>query len=214
MGDGASVSRGRNPERTRRAILDAAEDLFAAVGYEATTLQAIGARAGISRGTPGYFFGSKQALYAAVLDRFLAEELKFVSASLTRASTIVAPDDVHGILDAVVGSLLEFLAARPNVVRLMEREALSGGAILRATAAHAASLRDGLAMTSTITGSARVRPVDPATFLLSVVSLCWFPFAHAETYARDLGLDPRLPADRERWRRQVVDLLLRGIRAE
>ena len=60
--------RERNPTRTREAILDAAERLFAEQGYEATSLSQVGQEAGVSRGTPGYFYGSKADLYRAVLE--------------------------------------------------------------------------------------------------------------------------------------------------
>jgi AcrR family transcriptional regulator len=43
-----------------KAILDAAEHLFAERGYEATSLQLVGDSAGVSRATPGYFFGSRR----------------------------------------------------------------------------------------------------------------------------------------------------------
>ncbi|MBA3443955.1 MAG: helix-turn-helix transcriptional regulator, partial [Gemmatimonadales bacterium] len=49
----------RDPKRSRAAILDAAERLFADQGYGATSLSEVGAIAGVSRATPGYFFGSK-----------------------------------------------------------------------------------------------------------------------------------------------------------
>jgi AcrR family transcriptional regulator len=64
-----ATDRQRNAPKTRIAILDAAEQLFAAKGYDATSLHEVGKAAGVSRGTPGYFFGSKAALYQAVLDR-------------------------------------------------------------------------------------------------------------------------------------------------
>ena len=63
----------RNAKRSRAAILQAAERLFATKGYEATSLTDVGAAAGVSRGTPGYFFGSKAELYQAVLDRSFNE---------------------------------------------------------------------------------------------------------------------------------------------
>jgi AcrR family transcriptional regulator len=53
----------RNGNRTREAVLDAAERLFAEKGYDATSLNDVGTAAGVSRGTPGYFFGSKTDLY-------------------------------------------------------------------------------------------------------------------------------------------------------
>src|SRR3712207_8964122 len=52
----------RSAERSRAAILDAAETLFAERGYDAVSLQEIGVAAALSRGAPNYFFGSKQDL--------------------------------------------------------------------------------------------------------------------------------------------------------
>jgi TetR/AcrR family transcriptional regulator len=62
-------TRSRDSGRSREALLAAAERLFAERGFEATSLTDIGAAAGLSRGTPSYFFGSKAGLYRAVLER-------------------------------------------------------------------------------------------------------------------------------------------------
>src|SRR5260370_16546191 len=59
-------------ETSKKAILDAAEALFAEQGYEATSLQEICDRAGVTRGLPNYFFGSKEGLYRSVLERTFA----------------------------------------------------------------------------------------------------------------------------------------------
>src|SRR5262249_39005674 len=75
----------RNPARSKAAILDAAERLFAEQGYEATSLSAVGMAAGVSRATPGYFFGSKADLYQAVLDRCFAEVREAVRTGRARA---------------------------------------------------------------------------------------------------------------------------------
>ncbi|HEU4954076.1 MAG TPA: helix-turn-helix domain-containing protein, partial [Gemmatimonadales bacterium] len=80
-----TVERERNPARSRAAILDAAEKLFAEKGYDATSLSEVGAAAGVSRGTPGYFFGSKQELYDAVLERCYEEVRQAVRAGRARA---------------------------------------------------------------------------------------------------------------------------------
>ncbi len=71
MSAAAPPPRKRDAERSRAALLDAAEELFARDGYERTSLEAIGAAAGLSRGTPRYFFGSKEDLYRAVLTRIV-----------------------------------------------------------------------------------------------------------------------------------------------
>jgi AcrR family transcriptional regulator len=69
VGAPTAPRRTRDAERTRRRILDAAEELFARQGFDAASLAAIGEAAGVSRGTPSYFFGSKEELYQAVLER-------------------------------------------------------------------------------------------------------------------------------------------------
>jgi AcrR family transcriptional regulator len=51
-------------ERTRAAILKAAQDLFAAHGYERTTIRDIAARASIDAAMVVRYFGSKDALFA------------------------------------------------------------------------------------------------------------------------------------------------------
>jgi AcrR family transcriptional regulator len=52
-------------EDTRVRILDAAEDIFAAMGYEATTIRAICERAGVRNiGAVNYHFHTKERLYA------------------------------------------------------------------------------------------------------------------------------------------------------
>lgn len=211
MGDAAPAGRVRDPERSREAILDAAERLFAERGYEATSLEEIGRLAGVSRGTPGYFFRSKERLYQAVLERILAVELAFVLAAREEASA--AGGDSTGMLVAVIGALVDFLAAHPNFVRLLEREALAGGRHLRDTAAHATALREGLALLSPPPGTEGAPGDDPAALLLALLALCWFPFAHADTFVRPLGLDPASPAFLARWKRQIAGLVLGDARA-
>jgi AcrR family transcriptional regulator len=61
----------RDSDRTREAILAAAEEQFAKCGFDATTMQMIGDAAGLSRSTAAYFFGSKNDLYGAVLARVI-----------------------------------------------------------------------------------------------------------------------------------------------
>ncbi|PRY59854.1 TetR/AcrR family transcriptional regulator [Glycomyces artemisiae] len=61
--------RRRQSEAKRAAVLDAAEALFVAEGYEVASVDAIAARAGVSKRTVYDHFGDKQHLFAAVLDR-------------------------------------------------------------------------------------------------------------------------------------------------
>src|SRR3954467_5730167 len=102
----------RNAPKTRGAILDAAERLFAAQGYEATSLTQVGQAAGVSRGTPGYFFGSKPDLYRAVLERCFSEVRHAVQAGRERA--LASGEGPEVVLEGAVGDYFDFLVARPH----------------------------------------------------------------------------------------------------
>jgi AcrR family transcriptional regulator len=61
--------RGRRPadSGTREAIRDAASRLFAAHGYDRTSMRAVAAEAGVDPALITYFFGSKQRLFIDVV---------------------------------------------------------------------------------------------------------------------------------------------------
>ena len=61
----------RSRQRVER-ILDAAAEIFADIGYDAATTDAIALRAGTSIGSLYQFFPNKQALYNAIADRHLS----------------------------------------------------------------------------------------------------------------------------------------------
>ncbi|MCC5576823.1 TetR/AcrR family transcriptional regulator [Microtetraspora sp. AC03309] len=67
-----STLRQDSAQRTRRAIVVAAGELFVAHGYVATSLADVAAVAGVSRPTVFAAFGSKAALLRQVLDEALA----------------------------------------------------------------------------------------------------------------------------------------------
>jgi AcrR family transcriptional regulator len=56
---------GPRSEGTRRTILDVARSVFAARGYEQTTIRAVAAQAGIDASMVMRYFGSKAGLFAA-----------------------------------------------------------------------------------------------------------------------------------------------------
>ncbi|MDA7599426.1 TetR/AcrR family transcriptional regulator [Alphaproteobacteria bacterium] len=56
--------RTRNPEATRKAIIDAARHCFAAGGYEDVGVREIAAQAGVTAALINRYFGSKEGLFA------------------------------------------------------------------------------------------------------------------------------------------------------
>lgn len=58
---------GADSEQTRRTILRAARDVIAECGYPAATFQQIATRAGVSRPTLHYYFGTREQVYDVLL---------------------------------------------------------------------------------------------------------------------------------------------------
>jgi TetR/AcrR family transcriptional regulator len=65
-------ARGRNPEGSRAAILEAATRIFASRGFVGASMRDITEASGISKPVIYYHFGSKEGLYAAVKQKLAA----------------------------------------------------------------------------------------------------------------------------------------------
>lgn len=89
-------SRQARGQSTQTALLDAAEELFAEKGVEATTVAEIAERAGSSIGSLYHHFGDKETIQYALFDRFVNE-----SEAVTLAA--IAPERWDG---ATVGHIL------------------------------------------------------------------------------------------------------------
>lgn len=202
--------RERNASRSRETILDAAEQLFADCGYEATSLTDVGGAAGVSRGTPGYFFGSKEKLYQAVLERCLERARAAVRSGRERALASQEPPEV--VLAGVVGEYFDFISTNPHFVRLLEREALDGGHHLAMIPPHLQAAQEAL---GAIVTELALDPSDDAEarqLLVSLLALSWFHVVHGPTVLRALGVVADDPGFREERRRHVVNLVVQGLR--
>jgi TetR/AcrR family transcriptional regulator len=65
----AEPARVRDPDGTKRSVLDAAERLFAERGFAGTSLRDIAVASGVSHPLIQHHFGTKEGLYSAVLRR-------------------------------------------------------------------------------------------------------------------------------------------------
>ncbi len=195
----------RNASRSRELILDAAERLFAERGYAATSLNDVGREAGLSRATPGYFFGSKGELHHAVLERCFEAVRQAVRVGRDRA--LASGETPEVILAGAVSDYFDFVAARPTFVRLIQREALGDGRTLDGLPL---SLVTGQEMISALTqelGLEEVEPAEVTHMLFSLIALTWFPHLQGETLGRVIGLDPTAPGFFARRKQHVTELL-------
>jgi AcrR family transcriptional regulator len=115
---------------TRRRLLAAAGERFAALGFRGATLREIAERAGANLAAANYHFGSKEALYLEVArERFAALERRLVEqgAGLAREDELAgrSREELEALLRARLGTMLRsFLEDDPIHAALMQRELL------------------------------------------------------------------------------------------
>jgi TetR/AcrR family transcriptional regulator len=206
MSQQGKKTRSEAAEASKKAILDAAEARFAEKGYEATSLQEICDQAGVTRGLPTYFFGSKEELYRAVLERTFALSLTHELLKLLREQAHQADARPEAGLRIVIERLFDFFVTHPTFIRITEWEALNGGRYLGNLPRLVTTLSEAVQV---LQEEARWH-IDAEQFLIDLVALCWFPLAQAETFLKPLGIDGHDPDFLVRRKQHVVQLLLEG----
>src|SRR6195952_4084625 len=105
---------------SQERILDAARGEFAQHGYSAR-LQDIAERAGLTHPTLLYHFGSKERLYAAVIEQAMLDW-----AAMTSRAVSLAPIGFDRVA-ALVAAGMEFFATHHDFVVIWRREGIEGG---------------------------------------------------------------------------------------
>lgn len=106
---------------TRSRLLRAAEEEFAARGYDAVSVDRLARRAGVNKALIYYYFSSKHGLYRELIHTGLSRLVEPLRAVIDGAGT--AEDK----LDAYIATLVAQLEAHPHVPRIMLRELADGG---------------------------------------------------------------------------------------
>jgi len=112
----------RKGELTAERILDAAENLFAIHGYAGTTLRDVATAVGLRSPSLYNHFRSKEALYAAVLERGIGPLLATLSGAVE-----MGVRNAHRDPHLLVEKMMAQLAERPKLPRLIQHETLAGG---------------------------------------------------------------------------------------
>jgi len=203
---GKKTRRTEAAEVSKQAILDAAEALFAQKGYDATSLQEICDLAGVTRGLPNYFFGAKEQLYQAVLERVLALTQTQDLLAFLREQAHHPGTKAEESLRVVIERIFDFFVAHPIFIRITEWEGLSGGRYLGNLPRLLTVLHEALQVLHEEVGWQG----DAEQFIIDLVALCHFPLAHAQTFLKPLGVDAHDPGFLERRKRHVTMLLLKS----
>ncbi len=110
----------KSDKPTSERILDAAEELFAEMGYDATSLGDIADIVGIR--CPGIYkhFKNKQSLYEAVLGRLFDPFCQNLLQNVTDVRELAGAP-------ALVRTVVETFIRKPNIARLVQHATLAGG---------------------------------------------------------------------------------------
>jgi AcrR family transcriptional regulator len=123
----SSPLRAKQAEVTRKAVLDAARDLFITQGYGATTIDQIAARAGVSKPTVFTAVGNKQTVLSAVRDVAMAgDDAKVAVAERPLAQRIRSEPDQRRALE-LIGQLLTEMGGRYAKIDAVLRGAAHSG---------------------------------------------------------------------------------------
>jgi AcrR family transcriptional regulator len=104
------------PERRRPLVLDAAFALFREHGYEATSMEAIAAAAGVTKPVVYDCYPSKEELFNALLQREEQRVLSEIAAAIPEAAEA---GDLQGSFVRALTAFLRAAAAAPDAYRVI-----------------------------------------------------------------------------------------------
>jgi AcrR family transcriptional regulator len=105
---------------TRDRILDVAEALFAERGFAGTSVREIATKADLTAASLYNHFAGKEALYVAVLQRGILPLIELMRG-------LDAGETTELESEAVIRAVMQHLASRPHLPRLIHHEVVAGG---------------------------------------------------------------------------------------
>ncbi|MFC0389070.1 TetR/AcrR family transcriptional regulator [Muricoccus vinaceus] len=201
----------RDPENTRRVLLEAAIGEFAAKGLAGARVDEIAARAGVNKQLVYHHFGTKEDLYAAALEAVYAG-IRAQERALHLAD--LAPREA---MERLVGFSFDYLAAHPEFVALLNDENQHGARHVRASA----GLREmhspligllGETLARGAAGGVFRADLDPVDVYISIAGLSYFFFSNNRTLSAIFGARLGTRAAIAARRRHVIDFVLSALR--
>lgn len=202
----------RDAERTQQAILAAAEVEFAHKGLAGARVDVIADRAGANKRMLYYYFGSKEGLYLAVLERaYIAMRQAERELNLVDLAPLEA-------IRRLVEFKFDYCQSHPLWIPILSGENMLGAKYLK----RSRKLHD---MHSSLVGVIRqvlnageaagtIRTgIDPLHLYLSVSAESYFYFSNAATLSAAFGRPLLSEAEQKLRRKHCVDVIMSYVRA-
>ncbi len=188
----------------REQLLEGAIECLRTKGYARTTARDIAAASGANLASIGYHFGSKEGLYAAVIEAAVGDWAQTTRRAISTG--LRGFEQVAALIDAG----FEFFATHPEFVMIVRREALEGGGerLEGAMADHLrAFLGSAVAFLEGEVRAGRLRPHDPVELMQLCYGALLTYFSDARFRARLLEEEPLSPLALHRYRDAVTAIL-------
>ena len=210
--ESSAPQRTRDADRTRREILDVATREFADQGFAGARVDEIAARTRTTKRMIYYYFGGKEQLFVAVLERAYAE--------IRAAEQEIDVDGLDPV--AAIRRLAELTfdhhESHPDFLRLVSIENIHRAEHIRGAEDFAGLNTPVLDLLERILARGRAegafrREVDAIDVHMVISSFCVFRIANRHTFGAIFGRDLTDPGRREHYRAMLGDLvvdLLRG----
>lgn len=208
----AAMRKPKAPEANRARILAAAIEEFALRGYKGASMDAIAARTQTTRALINYYFGSKERLYLAVLERVYAE-IRDAERGL-ELDHLPPPDAVRRIVDFTY----DYYVRHEYFVRLVVAENQARGRHMKRFPSLRTLNRPIVDLLGTVLargqddGTFR-RDVEPVDVHMTVAALGMFNVTNQYTFGTLFQRDMGGKGDVARRRRMVSDIVLTWLAA-
>src|SRR5580698_628400 len=202
----------RDAAAARANILAIATEEFSKKGLSGSRVDEIAERTHTVKRMIYYYFGSKDGLYRAVLERAY-EDIRSLEVSLDLDSH--TPEEALRVL---VGATFDYHNAHPDFVRLVMNENIHHGDHIGQLAIIKARKSTVLTMLSRLIDrgvAARVfrKDLDPIEVHMSISALCFYNVSNRYTFSQIFQRDMSSPKALKRRRETVIDIVERWCHA-
>ena len=211
MAKAAVPERRRDADRTRQDILDVATREFAERGFAGGHVDDIAEQTRTTKRMIYYYFGSKEQLFVAVLERAYAE--------IREAEQTIDVDHLDPI--AAIRRLAELTfdhhEAHPYFTRLVAIENIHRAEHIAGREDFAGQNSPAIELIERILErgyrhAAFRREVDALDLHMMISAFCVFRMANRHTFGTIFGRDPADPKLRERYRQMLGDMVVDYLR--
>ena len=201
----------RDPEATRKDILEIATEEFADKGFSGARVDDIAARTQTSKRMIYYYFGDKEGLFVAVLEQAYGRIRQIES---TLKLDHLEPEMA---LRTLVGFTFDYQNANEPFIRLVMVENIHRGVHLARSANLGELNLPVIATLQDIYGRGRAAGVfrdgiDEIDLHMSISALCFFNVANRGTFSRIFKREMASPDALARRREIVIDTIMRYVK--